>query len=157
MTKIIKVVSGGQTGADRGALDAAISLGVGHGGWCPRGRRAEDGRVPDVYDLTETPEAGYVQRTALNVRDSSATLILHTGLMGPGSQATSRTARQAGRPWLVVDIARPLALSAALGWLRDMITPVLNVAGSRESGSPGIQVASREFVSSLLKELGHGP
>ena len=75
MTSLLKIVSGGQTGADRAGLDWAISMGIPHGGWCPRGRKAEDGVIPARYQLTETKSADYLTRTRWNVRDSNATVI----------------------------------------------------------------------------------
>jgi len=87
------IISGGQTGVDRGALDAAARLGIAHGGWCPRGRRAEDGEIPERYRLRETPSRRYAQRTAWNVRDSDATLVLIEGDLAGGTALTVRLAR----------------------------------------------------------------
>ncbi len=86
----LKIISGGQTGVDRAALDVAIELGIPHGGWCPKGRRAEDGRIPDRYHLTETPSSGYWPRTVLNVRDCTATLVVVDSRF-PSSPGTSKT------------------------------------------------------------------
>src|SRR5512134_3746342 len=103
--KIERVVSGGQTGVDRAALDAALALGLPCGGWCPRGRRAEDGAIPLHYPLRETPTARYPQRTEWNVRDSDGTLILTRGRPRGGTAYTISVARRLGRPLLVVDLA----------------------------------------------------
>ena len=100
----MKIISGGQTGVDRGALDAAMELGIPHGGWCPRGRTAEDGRIPDRYQLRETDSPDYSFRTEQNVLDSDATLILYRGRIAGGTELTLRLARQHGRPHLVVDL-----------------------------------------------------
>src|SRR4030095_6805682 len=97
----IKIVSGGQTGADRAALDWAIEHGVPHRGWCPQGRRAEDGRIGPQYNLKETPESQYVQRTEWNVRDSDGTLLvtLDNRLSG-GTKQTLQFARRYRKPCL---------------------------------------------------------
>jgi Circularly permutated YpsA SLOG family len=104
-----RIVSGGQTGVDRAALDVALELGLECGGWCPRGRRAEDGEIPARYPLRETRSAGYPVRTERNVRDSDATLVLHEGRLGRGTALTAGCARRLGRPLLEVDLRRPPA------------------------------------------------
>ena len=139
------IVSGGQTGADRGALDAALAAGVPCGGWCPRGRRAEDGTIPERYPLRETPAAEYPQRTGWNVRDSDGTAILHHGRIDRGTALTERLARRQGRPVLLLDVraAQPAELAA---WIaRENITR-LNVAGPRESRAAGLQAAVAAFL-----------
>mgnify|MGYP003793290687 CR=1 FL=1 len=90
---IKKIVSGGQTGVDRAALDVAMQLGIPVGGWCPRGRRAEDGRIPDSYPLREASSVNYAKRTELNVRDSDGTLILSGGPLTGGTALTESLAR----------------------------------------------------------------
>jgi hypothetical protein len=139
------IVSGGQTGADRGALDAALEAGVPCGGWCPRGRRAEDGTIPERYPLRETPTAEYPQRTAWNVRDSDGTVILHRGRVDRGTALTKRLARRARKPVLLLDVrtAAPPALAA---WIGQEGIERLNVAGPRESRAPGLQAAVARFL-----------
>jgi hypothetical protein len=144
----LKVVSGGQTGVDRAALDVARELGLPHGGWCPRGRRSEDGVIPDVYDLRETPESRYEQRTEWNVRDADATLLLFRDGVGGGTAFTLQCVRSLGRSHALVDLARdpdPLALSEWIQGFR-----VLNVAGPRESRHPGIYEEARQYLLDLL-------
>ena len=115
----MKIISGGQTGVDRGALDAAISLGIPHGGWCPRGRLAEDGRIPDRYQLRETDSPDYPSRTEQNVLDSDATLILYRGRIAGGTEFTLRLAQQHGRPHrLSISTPRPIRPRSATGWRR---------------------------------------
>lgn len=94
-----RIVSGGQTGVDRGALDAAIFLGIAHGGWCPQGRLAEDGTIPPRYELTETNSSKYPIRTQQNVIDSDGTLILYAGELQGGTSLTLRFARERNKPW----------------------------------------------------------
>lgn len=143
------IVSGGQTGADRAALDVAIRHHIPHGGWCPACRRAEDGPIDPQYQLTETPEADYEQRTVWNVRDSDGTVVFtlkpHAG---GGSLYTLNVAAELRRP--VIHLSR--AASGTAIALRQFIVAChirrLNVAGSRESTEPGIY----EWVSALLEE-----
>jgi len=146
-----KIVSGGQTGVDRGALDAAIEVGIEHGGCCPRGRRAEDGRIAPRYRLTETESAAYSARTERNVADSDGTLILCRGKLAGGTSLTRRVAERLGKPCLVVDLAAPTDASQVREWISRNELDVLNVAGPRESQAPGIQSAARAFVLGLLR------
>ena len=101
---IERILSGGQTGVDRAALDVALELGLPCGGWCPKGRRAEDGPIPSHYPLTETPWDGYPQRTEWNVRDSDGTLILTEGEPDRGTALTRELAARHGKPCLVLDL-----------------------------------------------------
>ena len=136
-----KIVSGGQTGVDRAALDAAIHGGIAHGGWCPSGRRAEDGPIATRYRLKETDSSEYAVRTDRNVVDSDATLILTHGPLSGGTKLTAARARFHGRPLLVVDLDEDSdtaeSLEQVTGWLGENSVKVLNVAGPRESTSPG--------------------
>jgi len=145
----VKIVSGGQTGADRAALDWAIARGVPHGGWCPRGRRAEDGAIPLRYRLAETPSDSYVERTEWNVRDSDGTVILSlAAALTGGSRRTAELARQYARPWL--HLARdgpPCDGGQRLRqFVREHEIRVLNVAGPRASAEPAVA----EFVKAML-------
>jgi hypothetical protein len=133
-----RIVSGGQTGVDRAALDAALALGVDCGGWCPAGRLAEDGRIPDRYPLSETGNADYAERTRRNVEDSDATLIVTDGQPAGGTALTVRCCEDLGRPWLMID-ATTETLDEALRRLGDFVetagVATLNVAGPRASQS----------------------
>lgn len=149
---LTKIVSGGQTGVDRAALDAAMALGLPRGGWCPRGRRAEDGVIADDYPLTETASDGYAERTRLNVRDSDATLIIARGRLMGGTKLTLRHARDLGRPFFVAYLnRRPKPLDIAR-WIAGHAVAVLNVAGPRESSQPGIHDAARTLLVNVLLE-----
>ena len=145
-----KIVSGGQTGVDRGALDAAIELGIPHGGWCPQGRLAEDGRIPARYQLAETGSPEYPLRTEQNVLDSDATLILYRGQLSGGTELTFRLAEKHRKPCLVVELDDPPTLDAVRRWIAESRAQTLNVAGPRESQSPGIAARSSEFLKKLL-------
>lgn len=147
----LKLVSGGQTGVDRAALDAALAAGLPVGGWCPRGRRAEDGIIPSRYPLMETPSRRYAQRTAWNVRDSDGTLILSRGPLRGGTRLTAQLARGTHKPLLLVDLAQTTDWAPALAWLRAHRIQVLNLAGPRESAAPGIQAQARAWLDGLVR------
>ncbi|MET0081382.1 MAG: putative molybdenum carrier protein [Sedimenticola sp.] len=145
-----KVVSGGQTGVDRAALDVALELGIPCGGWCPRGRRALDGVLPARYPLQETPSKAYNVRTEWNVRDTDATLILNEGALEGGTAVTKVYAEQHGRPCLVIALDQPRDMDAVDAWLTENRVEVLNVAGPREEKCPGIHARASEFLRALL-------
>lgn len=145
-----KIVSGGQTGVDRAALDVALEFGMPCGGWCPKGRRAEDGVIPARYPLAETASGSYRLRTQRNVRDSDGTLILTRGALAGGSALTHAHARRLGRPCLVVDLAARPRAAAVCDWLATHGIRTLNVAGPRESGRPGIHKHATRFLRRAL-------
>lgn len=150
IARIGAIVSGGQTGVDRAALDAALEQGIACGGWCPRGRRAEDGPIAPRYPLRETPSASYPQRTEWNVRDSDGTLLLHRGRVDRGSALTARLARRYRRPLLALDLRAPGAAEEVLAWLAREGVRVLNVAGPREERSPGIHDEALALLRAVL-------
>jgi hypothetical protein len=147
---IEKVVSGGQTGADRVGLDWAIWHEIPHGGWCPRFRKAEDGKIPPQYQLTETPSSDYVQRTEWNVRDSDGTLIFTLGeKLSRGSAKTVFFAEVYGKPFLHVHPGLSYQPAAdVLRFVRDNNIKVLNIAGTRVSKEPYIG----KFAKKVLEE-----
>jgi hypothetical protein len=148
-----KIISGGQTGVDRAALDAARTLGLPLGGWCPRGRRAEDGAIPPDYPLRESLARGYADRTLRNVSEADATLILCRGELSGGSRLTAGLALRLGKPALVVDLASRPSVRRVLDWFRQHRVAVLNVAGPRESKCPGIQGQATRFLLQVLGKL----
>jgi hypothetical protein len=149
-TVITRIMSGGQTGVDRGALDAAIACDVPHGGWCPRGRRAEDGVIPPPYALQETGSAEYEERTQQNVIDADGTLVLVNGPPRDGTLLACRTAERHGKPLLIVDCTPPVDVTPIRNWLAANDVHVLNVAGPRESSHPGIGEQAEAVVRALL-------
>lgn len=151
--RVERIVSGGQTGVDRAALDVAMQLGIPRGGWCPRGRRAEDGRIPDEYPLQETGSGRYPVRTELNVRGSDASLVLTRGRLRGGTALTVRVAGRAGRPLRVIDLEQAPDAAPVRCWLAEHRVRALNVAGPRESDNPGIHDQAMAF---LLEVLGEG-
>jgi hypothetical protein len=144
-----RVVSGGQTGVDRAALEAALALGIGIGGWCPRGRGAEDGPIPPSYPLAETPRQDPAERTEWNVRDCDATLILQRGRLDGGSALAAQLARRRGKPLLIRDLASGVDALEVARWLIANGVGVLNCAGPRESEDPGIGAQAEP----LLREV----
>lgn len=153
---IDRVISGGQTGVDRAALDAALETGLDCGGWCPKGRRAEDGVVPMRYPLLESDSANYRRRTRLNVVDSDGTLILVTGSMSGGTALTRELATAEQKPFFVVDLDNPAPRREVGRWIRDNNIRTLNVAGPRESQRPGIADRAVEYLTALFSELSVG-
>jgi hypothetical protein len=147
---IAKIISGGQTGVDRAALDVALELGIPCGGWCPKGRKAEDGPLSERYPLTETSSPFYAHRTRCNVSDSDGTLVLTRGQARGGTELTIKLAGRYRKPCLVVDLSTPPETSAAKQWVKAQRVRVLNVAGPRESEQPGIYAQAVEFLRQIL-------
>jgi len=133
MKTLKKIVTGGQTGVDRAGLDAAIELGYPVGGYCPRGRIAEDGIIPDKYPLIETESAEYKIRTELNVINSDGTLIINRGELTGGTRATYLNALENSKPFLIVQFDENPDPKIAANWIRVNRIEVLNIAGPRES------------------------
>jgi len=150
----LKIISGGQTGVDRAALNVGLALGLAVGGWCPKGRRAEDGVIPDRYPLLETPEHDYDTRTCRNVEDSDGTLILNLGTLDGGTALTVKLARQMGKPCLMVALEDGIEPIAFQEWLDAHPIAVLNVAGPRESKRPGVYAAACRLLDTLLQNSG---
>lgn len=146
----MKIVSGGQTGVDRAALDVALEMGMECGGWCPAGRWAEDGPIDRRYPLAETPSPDPAQRTEWNVRDSDATLVLTGDGRSAGTELTREAARRLGRPVFTCAAASPPDAAAFQRWMEMHRVRTLNVAGPRESESPGIHAAARDILRDLF-------
>lgn len=146
----LKIVSGGQTGVDRAALDAAIALGWEHGGWCPRGRLAEDGVIPQRYQLVETESRQYAARTERNVIDSDATLILARGPLTGGTELTRQFCQRHLRPHRVVNLDQPTPPVELAEWLRRAGVAVLNIAGPRESQCSGVGVEAERYLRQVF-------
>ena len=153
MAHSLRIVSGGQTGVDRAALDAALATGIKIGGWCPAGRWAEDGPIPARYPLRETASSDPAERTRLNVRDSDATLILTIRPPRGGTALTVELANALRRPHQLVDLDTSTSAAQIADWVRQLDVQVLNVAGPRESEVPGIYGRALELVATLLRLL----
>jgi hypothetical protein len=150
--QVTRIVSGGQTGADRAALDWAILHGIAHGGWCPPGRQAEDGVIDARYQLQELPSGGYRQRTRKNVEDSDGTLILNLGELDGGSLETQVFAKEIKKPCLTLQLDEGWDEEDrqwVIYWLREYEVRCLNIAGPRESKRPGIYAAVQKALNDL--------
>ena len=155
-----KIVSGGQTGVDRAALDVAIELGLELGGWCPKGGWAEDfhqppGLLSQYPQLQPTPLENPEQRTEWNVQDSDATLILTRGsVRSKGTQYTMAKAKEHVRRYLLLDLQDPDRQRKATAWLESLgAIHVLNIAGPRESEAPGVYEEARRFLRQVLPRI----
>ncbi|MBI2824072.1 MAG: putative molybdenum carrier protein [Planctomycetia bacterium] len=151
---IRRIISGGQTGADRAALDVAIELAIDHGGWVPAGRWAEDGPIARRYRVRETDSPSPAVRTECNVRDADATLLFSHGTLSAGSALTLAIARQQGKPVLHVDLAELDDAKAAAhvsAWLATEGPKVLNVAGPRATSDPLIYDAVSRVLRRVLE------
>lgn len=149
MTIKLKIISGGQTGVDRAALDVALDFHFPCGGWCPKGRRAEDGVIDKKYLLKETANGKYEIRTEANVRDSDATLIITHGKPRSGTAFTIAMARKHKKPCLIVDPGHAV-LEDVRNWLIQNKVTILNIAGPRESNMSGIYKEAYEFLCKIL-------
>ena len=155
----IKIVSGAQTGVDRAALDAAMDAGIEAGGWCPVGRKAEDGTIPDKYPVKVLPGAGYKQRTRKNVIDSDATLIIYFGFLSGGTKQTVAICIREKKPYLLVD-AQETSIEQATERITEFITnkkiSTLNIAGPRASGEPRAYAYTIRVLNNVFEQK-HNP
>jgi len=150
--RLTRIISGGQTGVDRAALDIAIELGMPHGGWCPCGRIAEDGIINVHYQLYETDSEDYAQRTDFNVRDADGTLILNAGELSGGTALTVQCAKQLNKPYLIINLNEPFSFEPVYAWLNWHGIKILNIAGPRESKCQGIYSLTEQFLRALLTD-----
>lgn len=153
--KKLKIISGAQTGVDRAALDAAMSAKISTGGWCPKGRLAEDGKIPVNYKLKETSSRCYRVRTRKNVLDSDGTLILNEGAeLSAGTALTLNLAKKSMKPLFVADVRDVQKTQKDISaWLSQNKIRILNVAGPRESMKPGIYQKAFQFMKGLLLNI----
>lgn len=157
MARLLTIVSGGQAGVDRGALDAALELGNPCGGWCPKGRAAEDGTIPQRYPLQQV-EGGYAQRTRKNVAESDGTLILYRGALTEGTQLTLEFCHELDKPVCLVDAdnsSPAMAAVTAREFIAEHAIEKLNVAGPRESHWTHAHEYAFDAVHSLILMMWH--
>jgi hypothetical protein len=154
--RLERVVSGGQTGADRAALAAAKTAGIPTGGWMPKGFRAQDGPKPEfaeLYGLREHASDRYPPRTALNVKEADATLRFATDWDSPGEVLTLSLCERYGRPHLDVAPGGAVTPADVATWLRENGIRFLNVAGNTERTSPGIEAFVADFLAEVFRLL----
>jgi hypothetical protein len=146
-----RIISGGQTGVDRAALDVALERAIPCGGWCPKGRRAEDGRIPDRYPLEEASSFEYPERTRMNVEDADGTLIFTRGSPQGGTLLTLKLAKKLRKPYMLIDLSQAEDPATILAWLCESRIRTLNVAGPRENEAPGIYNQVFFFLEEMFK------
>jgi hypothetical protein len=151
--KPLKIISGGQTGVDRAALDIALKHGIDCGGWCPAGRLDESGRIPDQYPVHELEAGSFMERTSQNVKDSDGTVVIYLGKLYGGTEQTVRFCEELKRPHELIDASKLATEDAAelmTEFIRNNNISILNVAGPRQSEWPeGHDYASRAVEAFL--------
>jgi hypothetical protein len=147
----MNLISGGQTGVDRAALDFCLENNIPCGGWCPKGRLAEDGIIPDKYPLLETGSEDYDVRTRLNIEDSDGTLIIYKSELDKGTRFTLKTIQEKGKPYFLINLSLRIDPVIVKNWVIANDLKTINIAGPRESNSPGIYETSKAFLSQMFK------
>ncbi|MBI9038972.1 MAG: putative molybdenum carrier protein [Bacteroidales bacterium] len=147
---MLKIISGGQTGVDRAALDFALKNGVNCGGWCPLGRKAEDGIISEKYPLLETKSSKYSERTKLNVKNSDGTLLIFDKILDKGSILTKNMADEYHKSIFLYDLSANIESSEIKKWMHSNKINVLNIAGPRESNSIGIYLKTYKLLSEIF-------
>lgn len=150
---IKRIISGGQTGVDRAALDVALELGIPCGGWCPNGRLAKDGSIDARYPLQEVGSTSYSVRTERNVIDADGTLILTEGPLAGGTALTLRLAQKHEEPYLVIDLSKDQDIAEIISWVTSNEIEILNVAAPRESIFPGIYDKASRWRNRFPQDL----
>ena len=150
---ISKIISGCQSGVDRAGADFAIENGIAQGGFCPKGRRSESGRISDKYNLTETSSPDYPMRTAMNVQHSDGTLIITRGHPEGGTLKTVGICIQRNKPRFIVDLLHKLKVQEFAEWVRQNNIRTLNIAGPRESKQSGIGKQTKKALAELFAAL----
>lgn len=154
---LARIISGGQSGVDRAALDAALAAGFPCGGWCPPGRRAEDGPIPERYPVTPLEKGGYRQRTLHNLREADGTLIVYAGRPSAGTELTLVACVKTHRPYQLIDaegvpLARAVTLLAR--FIAEQEIATLNVAGPSAHKAPALPGYVRALLGAYLSSLG---
>ena len=147
--RIHKIISGGQSGVDRSALDFSLQNNIKCGGWCPKGRLAEDGQIPQKYLLSETEETKVIFRTIKNIEASDGSMIIYRRMMDKGSLQTVHYAKTNAVPYIMIDLEKPFSIGLIKDWLDANHIKTLNIAGPRESNSPGIYKEAFDFLEQI--------
>lgn len=152
----MKIVSGGQTGVDRAALDAAMGCNIEAGGWCPDGRKSEDGRIADHYPLTELSGAGYRKRTLKNVQDSDGTLIIYFSELSGGTKLTVDFCIKEKKPYVLIDaglLSESQSVQEIIAFITKFKIQTLNVAGPRESNVAQAYPYTKNVLYGVIRNL----
>ena len=149
----IKIISGGQTGVDRAALDFALENNINCGGWCPKDRMAEDGIIPGRYPLIETDSDNYNIRTRKNVLEADGTLIFFLNQQDDGTKTTKKLCDKYFKSTLQVKLTESLDFNTINAWVKQNNIRILNIAGPRESNDPGVYSATLKFLKNFLKQV----
>jgi len=149
--EVKKIVSGGQTGVDRAGLDFAIENRIPHGGYCPKGRKTEDGKIPNNYNLIETATSNYKERTEKNLIESDGTLIINKGELSGGTLLTANLCKKHKKPLFIVDLVNTTkeTKEKSNSWIKDNGIETLNIAGPRESKSQ-LYLQAKDYLGTLL-------
>ena len=150
MLNLKKIISGGQTGADRAGLDAAMEMNIPVGGWCPKGRKSEDGPIDNKYPLQETTSGDYRVRTERNVKESDGTLIFTIGKPTGGTALTVKKAKALDKPYMVIDLVKEYDFDVVNAWLIDNNIEVLNIAGPRGSKFPDVYDKVKAYLKVVV-------
>ncbi len=152
--EVRKIISGGQTGVDRAGLDFAIENQIPHGGYCPKGRKAEDGKISNSYNLIETATSNYKERTEKNLIESDGTLIINKGELSGGTLLTANLCKKHKKPLFIVDLSNITAKTKEEfnSWIKDNSIKTLNIAGPRESKSQ-LYLQAKDCLGILLSNL----
>ena len=152
---VTKIISGGQTGVDRAGLDAAIALNIEYGGYVPKGRKAEDGQVPQKYQMEEMKKGGYPTRTKKNIEESDGTVIFCQGRPSTGTKLTVDYAVKIKKPFLLLDVddvSKQTAVEILRNWITKESIEVMNVAGPRQSSAPMVALIAKKFLIEALSK-----
>jgi len=152
----MKIVSGGQTGVDRAGLDAALDCNIEAGGWCPEGRKAEDGKIADIYPLTELTNAGYRKRTLKNVQDSDGTVIIYFSRLSGGTKLTVEFCTKEQKPHVLIDanqFSETQATQKIINFITDFKIQTLNVAGPRASNEVRAYSYTKSVITGLIEKF----
>ncbi len=148
--KNIKIISGGQTGVDRAALDFALGHGINCGGWCPKGRLAEDGPILLRYPLDETKSSSYKVRTEKNISESNATIIIYDNKFDAGTGLTLNLCKKLGKPYLIFKLTEVYDNYSFANWMKTNNIQILNIAGPREGSALGIYKKTLLFLEKIF-------
>ena len=151
--RALSIISCGQTGVDQGALAAALARGVGCGGWCPEGRRCEEGTIPAIYPVRELAGSGYRERTRQNVVDADGTAIIYDAVLEGGTRLTAEYCELEGKPHVLIDATTPSqaeSVDALKNFIRDNGIEILNVAGPRASKWPDAHAYTHALLTKFL-------